>query len=1284
MTPDPKRVEAVFGVAIQQGSGDERAAALDRECCDDAALRGRVEALLAAHERNDTLLQRPFVRRPGVTFAPNETREPGGEEPEDAGFVLDLGWEQEQGFDECAGSPFVNAVEADEATQRSGPKIHGYEILEELGRGGMGVVYRGRQIQLDRACALKMILGGRHASAQTAARFFGEARAIAQLRHPNIVQIHHIGEADGLPFFELEYVDGGSLDSQLEGTPWSARRGAELFKLLAEAVAEAHRLGIVHRDLKPGNILLMGDGTPKITDFGLAKSLGSDSNLTATDSIMGSPSYMAPEQAGGQSALVGKATDVYALGATLYEILTGRPPFRGPTVLDTLDQVKCAEPVPPSRLVPGLPPDLETIVLKCLQKEPVRRYESAFALAADLKRFLAGTPILARPVPLWERAWQLCRLHPTPAALTALVVLVSALGVCGIIWQWNEAVRARDLASLRARAESAARIESERTLVDMYTTSGIRAGADGNDAEASLWFANASRKAKADPDRRDANAIRAMAWGRKAFAPRQALRAEGNWPVGLRYHPSGRYLLSSHVFDGANHRASWLLSDIETERAVTFSRTDSRDTAVAWSADESRIAMGQAEGDVLVAQFPTDPTPVRVRMPPTVRALVFSDDGHFLAIGAENIARIWDVRRGTFLTRELRHPDRVLALAFDPTGRYLATGCLDQKARVFEVSADKELPVSPPVPHIQPTPLGPWEPSVKVPPRFVEGGSVLLTHGGERSLRWQSVATGEELHTLEFPEWNRGLAFTQISPDGEYLAAFGAQGTAVRLVDMQKREIISTAIGHKNSVYCVAFSQDSRFLISGSSDNTARIWSVPDGAPIGPKLELHRPVIAAAFAPDGKSVATQDGSLIRTWGLPEEAVPLKRVPIEGNKSLVKLNSDGTLAVATGMTFPPQTLRVTQVLDLKSGQPTGALLSTNGFLVDAAFSPDDLTLATASIDAPNKDATAAIVCWDWRTGVERWRTLLGARPRSVSFRNDGRRLCVLCEDGELLVLDVKKGNEILRWKAHAAENADHWITNGKAMFSPDDRSIVTWGMGNDAKVWDAEAGQLRYPAIAHKDKCHDVQFSPDGRLMVLAAYDGSVEVRSLENGSIVAALPSHPDIVYSARFDGSGNQLVTACRDATVRVWEWKTGRLVCPPFEHDKEVMAAAFSRDGWIVSVSDDNTARVWDPRIGKPLTPPLPMRGSPMCLQISQDGRYAVMSGFMQTVAVLGLEDLSPRSVDTGALTQWTELLSGRQFHDAGGTVNLSADEWLDRWRNFRRAHPVARDTTPASTRP
>jgi tetratricopeptide (TPR) repeat protein len=304
-------------------------------------------------------------------------------------------------------------------------RSEGYEVKGELGRGGMGVVYLARKVALNRLCALKMVLAGAHAGSAALARFRAEAEAVARLRHRDIVQIYHVGEAEGLPYLELEYLPGGGLDQALDGSPWPATTAAQQVEIMARAIAEAHREGIVHRDLKPANILLDSGGRPKVADFGLAKILDSDDGLTKTRSVLGSPCYMAPEQAAGDARLVGPTTDVYALGAILYELLTGRPPFRAATPLETLAQVKDAEPVPPSRFQPGLRGDIETICLKCLEKPIARRYATAEDLAEDLRRLLAGEPILAHPAPSWERAWKWARRRPALAG--ALIVSTAAL-----------------------------------------------------------------------------------------------------------------------------------------------------------------------------------------------------------------------------------------------------------------------------------------------------------------------------------------------------------------------------------------------------------------------------------------------------------------------------------------------------------------------------------------------------------------------------------------------------------------------------------------------------------------------------------------------------------------------------------------------------------------------------------------------------------------------------------------------------------------------------------------
>jgi tetratricopeptide (TPR) repeat protein len=318
----------------------------------------------------------------------------------------------------------------------------GYSVLERLGAGGMGVVYKARQEGLDRLVALKMIRDESDARPEQLERFRLEGQAVARLRHPNIVQIYEVGEARGAPYFSLELLEGGSLSDRIGAAPSPARASAELLAILARAVHAAHEVGIVHRDLKPHNVLFDRDGTPKVTDFGLAKRLDVEDGLTMTDQVMGTPAYMAPEQALGKNREIGPPADVYALGCILYAMLTGRPPLQGTTWRETLLMVADRDPVSPSRLQPKIPRDLETICLKCLAKEPGKRYASAEALAGDLDRFLTGRPVLARRTPAWERGLKWACRHPTTSALSALA-LAATIGLVVGLYRSNEARRIR-------------------------------------------------------------------------------------------------------------------------------------------------------------------------------------------------------------------------------------------------------------------------------------------------------------------------------------------------------------------------------------------------------------------------------------------------------------------------------------------------------------------------------------------------------------------------------------------------------------------------------------------------------------------------------------------------------------------------------------------------------------------------------------------------------------------------------------------------------------------------
>jgi serine/threonine protein kinase len=356
-----------------------------------------------------------------------------------------------------------------------GDTVTGYDLLGELGRGGMGVVYKARHRKLKRTVALKMILDGLHASSEDMRRFQLEAEAVAKLQHPNIVEIYDVSEHEGRPYIALEFADGGTLDDKIAGKPQDAQDSAELVESLAGAMQLAHENDIIHRDLKPANILLTSEGIPRITDFGLAKRMDDDSTQTRSGALLGTPSYMAPEQAGGKSDSIGPPADIYALGAILYHMLTGRPPFQAASLMDTIKQVLAEEPVAPRKMNPALAVDLETICLKCLEKDIHRRYQTAAELGQDLNRFLAGEPILARPVTMVERSWKWAKRRPAVAGIISVSATALLVLLIGGAWYNAQLEKSlivaktaqRDEADQRIIAEDATKIAEARRVEAM-------------------------------------------------------------------------------------------------------------------------------------------------------------------------------------------------------------------------------------------------------------------------------------------------------------------------------------------------------------------------------------------------------------------------------------------------------------------------------------------------------------------------------------------------------------------------------------------------------------------------------------------------------------------------------------------------------------------------------------------------------------------------------------------------------------------------------------------------
>jgi WD40 repeat protein len=1162
-----------------------------------------------------------------------------------------------------------------------------YELLEEIAQGGMGIVYKARDVNLNRIVALKMILWGQYATEADVKRFRTEAEAASNLDHPNIIPIFEVGEHAGRHFFSMRFIEGGNLADHLTDYLKDLKLAAKLMATLARAIHYAHQRGILHRDLKPANVMLDTQGQPHVADFGLARKVKGDANATHTGVIMGSPNYMSPEQAAGGKAPLTTATDIYSLGAMLYLLLTGRPPFETDSPLATLRKLTTQEPASPRSLNPRVDRDLETICLKCLEKNPQRRYGSAEALAEDLERWRRREPIAARPTGLVERSAKWVRRHPARAALIGVsfaaviaLVVMDQQNKGEIRLQRDEAFYQKKIAELAGEralktADKNRRIAdiSRQRLERLNNGNGLRLLEDGDASGALLWFVEALKSETGEAVHEENDRVRLGA------VIQQCPLLVHLWTNAVPF--SGVVASADGGSFATLNPQSLRLWDNQTGREISITAQ-----AIAFGASSALspggtnllLAVGGNAAQItnLMAHAPAVP---RLPLNNPLTFSVFSPDGRrVLTVASERgkpgaaEARVWDATTGKPLSPPLRHAEGIEFAAFSPDNRSVATASADHTAKVWDAATGE---VTCTLPH--------------------------------RDRVWRAV----------------------FSPDGRFVATASQDKTA-RVWDAGSGQAVSSPMVHNFAVVDVRFSPDGRRVVTANSDTSARVWDALTGDPVTSSLNHNMRIISAAFSPDGRRIVSSGEKIVRVWDAATGQAVLP--PLVSNEDILHLgqSADSRRLVVVSR---DGTIRVWDVAIDR--ELTAVVLPHLGPVYQARFSSNGLRLLTASEDGllrvwgggvvgpqevfrhdgpvhaaafgPDAKFVAALSGEDLRSqtlrvwALERNRAarekprLELTRLEGATFSADGRWLVAGGRDRQVQLVELESGREIPL--AVSPQFRTSLVARPKSLptavdrlrgrldfaaFSADGQRLATVNTnerGRWVSFYGTSDGRPVGTAIRSLDPLICGALNREGSRFISGDAEGKARIWEVATGKEIGAALEHSGALDHVAFSPDGKRVVTASKDNTARVWDAVTGQPLTPFLEHKGRVIQATFSPDSQrVLTASGDHTARLWDATSGELLAPPLLHTNQVNYAAFSPDGRRAVTAS---TDGTARQWRFTPEEKPVPELMVLAQLLSGRRIDRTGSLATAPHADLLANWRQVQEKYPYL--LTPSKER-